>query len=116
MTSVDVLVRFPKELADALKAEKARTHEPTSSFIRRAVIAALNPKPRTFAEQQWADFQAAKLPNVVLVAEQQQYEPDFNMENGAALNASAELTSPKFKEFMDVLRSKRDAKVEQVAE
>ena len=40
---IDVLIRFPKETADELKAEKARTGCPTSEFIRRAVSEALHP-------------------------------------------------------------------------
>ncbi len=44
--TTDLLVRLPNEVVAALKAEKSRSHEPTSSFIRRAVIAALNPPRR----------------------------------------------------------------------
>jgi hypothetical protein len=39
--TTDVLVRFPNETVELLKAEKARTHEPTSNFIRRAVTCLL---------------------------------------------------------------------------
>jgi predicted DNA-binding protein len=43
VNTIDVLVRFPKETAEELKAEKARTGCPTSEFIRRAVSEALRP-------------------------------------------------------------------------
>jgi predicted DNA-binding protein len=36
-------LRLPNSLAEALRAEKARTHEPTANFVRRAVEHALNP-------------------------------------------------------------------------
>ena len=41
--TIDVLIRFPKNTADALKAERRRTGCSTSEFIRRAVNHALNP-------------------------------------------------------------------------
>jgi hypothetical protein len=41
--SVDILVRFKDETGTALRTERERTGVPTSEFIRRAVIAALNP-------------------------------------------------------------------------
>jgi predicted DNA-binding protein len=41
--TIDVLVRFPKETAEELKAERQRTGCPTSEFIRRAVDEALHP-------------------------------------------------------------------------
>jgi predicted DNA-binding protein len=37
-------VRIPNSLAESLKAEKARTHEPTSNFVRRAIEEALQKK------------------------------------------------------------------------
>lgn len=45
--SVDILVRFPQKTADALKAVKTKTHEPTSNFIRRAVDLLLGEKEQT---------------------------------------------------------------------
>lgn len=42
--SVDILVRFTDAQAAALRAEKIRTGCPLSELIRRAVVAALNPK------------------------------------------------------------------------
>jgi metal-sulfur cluster biosynthetic enzyme len=44
--TVDILVRFPQELADALKIERQATGCPTAEFIRRAVVRALKRLPK----------------------------------------------------------------------
>jgi hypothetical protein len=41
VNTIDLLVRLPKVAVEQLRARKERTHEPTSSFIRRTVEAAL---------------------------------------------------------------------------
>jgi hypothetical protein len=43
MNTEVLTLRIPNSLAEALKAEKARTHEPTANFVRRALEDALNP-------------------------------------------------------------------------
>jgi Arc/MetJ-type ribon-helix-helix transcriptional regulator len=81
-----LLVRLPNDLHAQLSKNRRQTGTSAAEYIRRAVRLAL-----------FADDQAA------------QYEPEFGP-NGARDNTRAESIDQKFKNFMDVLRAKRDTK------
>ena len=111
MLSKALLVHFPPEVVAALAVEKSRTHEPTASFIRRAVTAALKLEPKTEQTAAPLEYRAP----CVLVAAAQEYEPDFGADGGVN-NDRAEQSDTAFKTFMDGARARRDEKLTPKAE